>query len=60
MKYILQILYVLLFSLAGEAFQALIPLPVPAAIYGIVLMALHVFVIVLGTYLIFNRQQIKN
>ena len=30
------------------------------AIYGIVLMALHVFVIVLGTYLIFNRQQIKN
>ena len=38
MKYILQILYVLLFSLAGEAFQALIPLPVPAAIYGIVLL----------------------
>lgn len=38
MKYILQILYILLFSLAGEAFQTLIPLPIPAAIYGIVLL----------------------
>ena len=38
MKYILQILYILLFSLAGEALQHLIPLPIPAAIYGIVLL----------------------
>lgn len=38
MKYILQLLYILLFSLAGEALQALIPLPIPAAIYGIVLL----------------------
>ena len=32
------ILYILLFSLAGEALQALLPLPIPAAIYGIVLL----------------------
>lgn len=38
MKYILQILYIMLFSLAGEALQALVPLPIPAAIYGIVLL----------------------
>lgn len=38
MKYLLQFLYILLFSLAGEVLQALIPLPIPAAIYGIVLL----------------------
>lgn len=38
MKYFLQILYILLFSLAGEALQTLIPLPIPAAIYGIILL----------------------
>ena len=40
MKYFLQILYILLFSLVGEVLQALIPLPVPAAIYGILLLFL--------------------
>lgn len=40
MKYLRQLLYILLFSFAGEALQALIPLPVPAAIYGIILMLL--------------------
>lgn len=38
MKYLKQLLLILLFSIAGEALQALIPLPVPAAIYGLVLM----------------------
>lgn len=38
MKYITQLLYILLFSLLGELLQAVIPLPVPAAIYGIVLL----------------------
>ena len=31
-----------------------------SAIYGIFLVALHIFAVVAGTYLIFNRQQIKN
>ena len=38
MNYIKQLLVIGLFSLAGEALAALIPLPVPAAIYGLVLM----------------------
>ena len=38
MKYISQVLYILLFSLLGELLQAIIPLPIPAAIYGIVLL----------------------
>lgn len=38
MKYLKQLLLIILFSLAGEALQALVPLPVPAAIYGLVLM----------------------
>ena len=40
MKYLPQFLYILLFSLAGELLQALIPLPIPAAIYGIILLLL--------------------
>ena len=40
MKYITQVLYILLFSLLGEALQAVIPLPIPAAIYGFVLLFL--------------------
>jgi len=40
MKYITQILYILLFSLLGELLQAVISLPVPAAIYGIILLLL--------------------
>ena len=38
MKYITQVLYILLFSSLGELLQAVIPLPIPAAIYGIVLL----------------------
>jgi len=38
MKYITQLLYILLFTGLGELLEAMIPLPVPAAIYGLVLM----------------------
>lgn len=38
MKYITQVLYILLFSLLGEVLQAVVPLPIPAAIYGIILL----------------------
>lgn len=38
MKYIPQTIYILLFALAGELLEAVIPLPVPAAVYGIVLL----------------------
>lgn len=37
-KFVKQVLIILAFSLLGEALQALIPLPVPAAIYGLVLL----------------------
>ncbi len=40
MKYFPQLVYILLFTLAGELLHALIPLPVPAAVYGIVLLLL--------------------
>lgn len=38
MKYIPQFLYILSFSFIGEVLQAAIPLPIPAAIYGLVLL----------------------
>lgn len=38
MKYLKQLIIILLFSLTGEALQALIPLPIPAAIYGFLLL----------------------
>ena len=38
MKYIRQLLMILLFSFIGEVLNALIPLPVPASIYGLVLL----------------------
>lgn len=38
MKYITQLLYILLFTGAGELLESVIPLPIPAAIYGLVLM----------------------
>ena len=40
MKYISQVLYIRLFSLLGELLEAVIPLPIPAAIYGLVLLLL--------------------
>ena len=38
MRYLGQFSIILLFSLAGEALHALLPLPFPASIYGIVLL----------------------
>ncbi len=38
MKYIRQLLIILAVSFAGEILHALLPLPVPASIYGLVLM----------------------
>ena len=38
MKYIHQSCYILLFTFLGEALSRLIPLPVPAAIWGLILM----------------------
>ena len=40
MKYIKQILIILLFTFLGEVLSRVIPFPIPAAIYGIVLMLL--------------------
>lgn len=38
MKYLKQFLIILVISFAGEALKALLPLPVPASIYGMVLL----------------------
>ena len=38
MKYLSQFLIILTFSLAGEAAQRLIPIPIPASVYGIFLL----------------------
>lgn len=38
MKCITQLLYILLFSGLGELLEKVIPLPIPAAIYGLILM----------------------
>lgn len=38
MKYISQFSIILGFSLAGEALQRLIPLPIPASVYGLILL----------------------
>ena len=40
MKYIKQFLIILLFTFLGEALAWLLPLPIPAAIYGLVLLFL--------------------
>lgn len=40
MKYLKQLLIILAFSLAGQFLQTVIPLPIPAAIYGLVLLFL--------------------
>ena len=40
MKYLKQFGIILLFTVLGEALHALLPLPVPAAIYGLVLLFL--------------------
>jgi len=38
MKYLSQFCIIMGFSLAGEALQRLIPLPIPASVYGLVLL----------------------
>ncbi len=40
MKYLSQFLLILGFTLAGEALQRLLPIPVPASVYGLVLLFL--------------------
>ena len=40
MEYLLQLLIILGFTFAGEALSRLIPLPIPAAVYGLVLLFL--------------------
>ena len=40
MKYLKQLMIILAFCLAGQLLQELVPLPVPAAIYGFVLLFL--------------------
>lgn len=38
MKYLLQFVWILLFSFLGEMLHAWIPLPIPASVYGMVLL----------------------
>ena len=38
MKYLSQFLIILGFTLAGEALQRIIPLPIPASVYGLALL----------------------
>lgn len=38
MKYVKQLLIILLFTMLGELLAAIVPLPIPAAIYGLVLL----------------------
>ncbi len=40
MKYLPQFLIIMGFTLAGEALQRLLPLPIPASVYGLVLLFL--------------------
>ena len=40
MKYIRQMLIILAFSFAGEVLHVLLPLPIPAGIYGFLLLLL--------------------
>lgn len=40
MKYLTQFLIIMAFTLAGEAMQRIIPLPIPASVYGLALLFL--------------------
>ena len=53
MKYVRQFWIILLISAMGEALHILIPLPVPASVYGLVIM-----LIALGTHII-RLEQVK-
>ena len=41
MKYLRQFMIILLFSFLGELLKYVLPFPVPASIYGLVLLLLH-------------------
>lgn len=43
MKYLHQILLIFLFSFLGELLRSLIPLPIPASIYGMILLFLALY-----------------
>lgn len=43
MKFLQQILLIFLFSFLGELLRSLIPLPIPASIYGMILLFLALF-----------------
>ena len=47
MKYLIQFLIIIAFSFAGELLHYCLPLPIPASIYGIILLflALEMFLI---------------
>ena len=53
MKYVRQFWIILLISAIGEGLHVLIPLPVPASVYGLVIM-----LIALGTHII-KLEQVK-
>ena len=53
MKYIGQFGIIILFSLAGEACHALLPFPIPASLYGMVLMLLAL------TFKLVRPEQVK-
>ncbi len=40
MQYVKQFMVIIVFSLVGQALETLVPLPVPASIYGLVLLLL--------------------
>lgn len=40
MQYVKQFMVIIVFSLVGQALEMLVPLPVPAAVYGLVLLLL--------------------
>ena len=54
MKYVRQFWVILLLSAMGEALHVLIPLPVPASVYGLVIM-----LIALGTHIL-KLEQVKD
>ncbi len=47
MKYLKQFLIIMLISFLGEVLKSMLPLPIPASIYGLVLMFLALFTRVL-------------
>ena len=54
MKYLKQLMIILLISFAGELLYELLPLPIPASIYGIVLLFL------LLSFKVIKTEQIKD